>query len=59
MKKHVITAHLKRFDSSDNSLDVLFFIEINSFDDLENIRNDLKKTFKFVNVSYLDKIGMN
>lgn len=60
LKKHCKAVHLRRFDhNSNDELDASFLIDIDSFDELEKIRNELKKLSKSINVTYLDKIGVH
>ena len=58
IKKHCRSVHLKRFDKKEDYLEASFLIDIDSFNDLEKIKEELGKVSKSINISYLDKFGL-
>lgn len=47
-------SHLSRFDESEKSIEVSYWIEIKSQDNLENFSNEMSKLSPGINISYVD-----
>ncbi len=59
LKKHCAMVHLKRFDkTSDDILEAAFLIDLESFEKLEKVKEELSALSKSVSVSYIDKISI-
>jgi len=59
LKKYSRSVHLKRFDKKNEDLEASFLIDLDSFDDLEKLKNDLNALSKSISISYLDKLGFH
>tara|TARA_Y100000310_G_scaffold313554_1_gene362028 strand:- start:559 stop:1293 length:735 start_codon:yes stop_codon:yes gene_type:complete len=59
IKKHSKAVHLKRFDKKDDILEASFLVDLDSFDGLEKLKNELSILSKSINISYLDKLGFH
>lgn len=55
LKKHCNAVHLKRFDIVDNLIEASFFVVLDSFDTLDEVRGDLERLSDSVKVTYLDR----
>ncbi len=59
LKKNSKGAHLKRFDrSEDGLLEASFIIDLDSYDNLDKIKEALESLSTTVKISYLDRIGI-
>jgi uncharacterized membrane protein YhiD involved in acid resistance len=59
VKKHSTGAVMKRFDQTkDDLIEVSFMIDLESFDKLEKIKEDLNKLSRDISITYLDKSGL-
>jgi uncharacterized membrane protein YhiD involved in acid resistance len=57
LKKHCLTVHLRRFDKTkDGTLEVVFNVDFNSFNDFEIAKKEIEKISKNISISYLDKL---
>ena len=59
LKKYCRAVHLKRFDKKNDDLEASFLIDLDSFDDLEKMKDELSMLSKTINISYLDKLGFH
>jgi len=57
IKKHCKTVNLKRFDDKDDTLEAAFYIDVDNFDSLANLKKDLDSLSKSISISYIDKVG--
>ncbi|MDE4907727.1 DUF4956 domain-containing protein [Methanogenium marinum] len=57
LDKHCSTVNLKRFDESGEVLEATFFVKFNSFNDVENTKNELNSLSKSVKITFLDSQG--
>lgn len=59
LKRHASSVIMRRFDQlKDGNIELLFNIELDSFEDLEKIKGDLNKLSKNLAITYLDKTGI-
>jgi len=58
LDKHCSTVNLKRFDESNEVLEVTFFVKFNDFNDVENTKNELNSLSKSVKITFLDSKGV-
>ena len=59
LNKHCNSVILKRFDQDQtDTLEASFLVDLESFDKLVKIREDLNALSKSINISYLDKTGL-
>ncbi|MDO8509345.1 MAG: DUF4956 domain-containing protein [Nanoarchaeota archaeon] len=59
LKKNSQGVHLKRFDKSEEGiLEASFLIDLNSFDNLDKIKENLEGLSHNIKISYLDRIGI-
>ncbi len=59
LKKNCSSVHLKRFDKSiDGMLEAAFLVDLDSFEKLDIIKEELNKISSSIAISYLDKIGI-
>ena len=55
MKKHCNEVQVKRFDEVDGIIETSLLIDFDSFEKLQDIKNDLSKLSKSIRITYLDK----
>ncbi len=59
LKKNCSSVHLKRFDKSiDGTLEAAFLVDLDSFEKLDKIKEELNKISNSIAISYLDKVGI-
>lgn len=54
MKKHLEQSSLKRFDETDNNLEVSFIIEVDDFNTINELKNNLQTDFNNITISLID-----
>jgi len=60
LNKNANSVVLKRFDqNSEDFLEASFLIDLDSFNKLDQIKNDLNTLSKLISISYLDKSGIS
>jgi len=55
LNKYCSSVHLKRFDQLDESLEVSFSVDFDSFNKLEKTKEELEKLSRSITITYLDK----
>ena len=59
LKRNSLSVQLKRFDKDkDNLIEASFLIDLKSFKQLEQIKEELVSLSKSINISYLDKLEL-
>lgn len=58
LKKYCNSVHLKRFDKSQEMIEAAFLVDIGSINKLEEIKEELNRLSKTINITYLDKISI-
>ncbi len=59
LNKHCSSVHLKRFDQLEEGLEASFLVDFDSFQKLEKTKRELNSLSKEVNITYLDKSGLD
>ena len=54
LNKYCVTVNLKRFDEDDKALESSFVIEVDSFLQLNNLKNDIQETYDNITISIID-----
>jgi len=59
IKKNASSVHMRRFDQlDDGNIEASFHIELDSFENLEKLKNNLNALSKNLTITYLDKSGI-
>jgi len=59
LKKHCSGVNIKRLDESDEVFEVSFLVEFDSYKELIETKNDLRKHDKKISITYLDRSNIN
>ena len=59
LKKHCSGVNIKRLDESDEVFEVSFLVEFDSYKELIEAKNDLRKLDKKISITYLDRSNIN
>ena len=59
LSKHSHSILVKRFDQKDGTIEASFLIDLESFQTLEKVRDELNKLSDKISITYLDKSGIN
>ncbi len=59
LKKHCSAVHLKRLDEDGDIIEASFFVDFESFKELDDAKSKLKSLDKSIRVTYLDKQGIS
>lgn len=59
LKKNCSAVHLKRLDENDDLIETSFFVDFDSFNDLDRAKSELRSVCKSIKVTYLDKEGIS
>jgi uncharacterized membrane protein YhiD involved in acid resistance len=57
VRKHGNTVHLKRFDINSREIEILYFVEFNTFDELKNLADEVTALSRNLTVTYLDSVS--
>lgn len=58
LNQYCETIDLKRFSQSKDNIETSFYLDLRSFDDLENIRKSLYNKFPNINLTFIDNSGL-